>query len=372
MNPLFELEKSGQSVWLDFVSRELMESGTLDRLIRQDGVSGLTSNPTIFEKAISKGADYDEDLSSHKEGDATQIFEDLAVADIRRAADAFGAAFKNTAGSDGYVSIEVSPRLARDTQGTIVEARRLWSKVGRPNVMIKIPGTKEGLPAVRRCIGEGINVNVTLLFSNQRYAEVQEAYFSGIEDFVKKGGDPRKVASVASFFVSRVDTAVDALIQKKLDGARQPSEETALKALLGKTAVANAKLAYRSFKQAFGGARFKGLKAKGAQEQRVLFASTSTKNPAYRDVVYVEELAGPRTVNTMPLETIEAFRDHGRVRSNLEEGVEGAETSLDKLAACGIDLPAVTRSLEEEGVKKFADSYDQLLAVIGSKRKILA
>jgi transaldolase/glucose-6-phosphate isomerase len=372
MNPLFELEKAGQSVWLDFLSRELLDKGLLDKLIRDDGVSGLTSNPTIFEKAISKGADYDEDLRKRSHDEPADVFEDIAVADIRRAADRFRPIYDKTKGRDGFVSIEVSPGKAYDTQATIDEARRLWKKVGRPNVMVKIPGTKQGLPAIRACLGEGININITLLFSNERYAEVVEAYLSGLEDFVSKGGDPAKLASVASFFVSRVDTAVDDVLKRKIAAARQDSEKAALQGLLGKVAIANAKLAYQTFKMLFNGARFKKLQAKGAAPQRVLFASTSTKNPSYRDVMYAEELIGPETVDTMPLETIEAFRDHGRARLSLEEDVDAAKRTIDKLANYQIDLAETTRLLEEEGVKKFVDSYDQLLAGLASKRKVLA
>lgn len=371
MNRLAELKKSGQSVWVDFLSRRLMDSGSLDRMIREDGLSGLTSNPTIFEKAVAGSPDYDADLRAHRSDDPAEAFESIAVADLRRAADKFRPVYDNSLREDGFVSLEVSPHLARDAEATIEAARRLWGSVDRPNLMIKIPGTKPGLSAVRACLASGINVNVTLLFSVKRYAEVQEAFFDGLEARARGGGDVSSVASVASFFVSRVDTAVDALLEEKLRRAGQESERAALKALLGRAAIANAKLAYQRFKVAFNGARFKALEPLGAKPQRVLWASTGAKNPAYRDVVYVEELIGPRTVNTMPVETLDAFRDHGRPRPSLEEDLDAARLAVDKLANYQIDLDRVTDELEADGVKKFVESYDKLLAAVDSKRKAL-
>lgn len=371
MNPLLQLRGQGQSVWLDFISRDLMHSGQLKRLILEDGLSGLTSNPTIFEKAISKGSDYDEDLKSRPDKSPAEVFETIAVSDIQRAADLFRPTYEKSKGEDGYVSIEVSPKLAYDTEETVGEARRLWQRVGRPNVMVKVPGTREGLPAIRKLLGEGININVTLLFSVARYAEVQEAFLSGLEDLAKRGGDLSKIASVASFFVSRVDSDLDPIFEERIQRAGQDSERSVYRNLLGRIAVANAKLAYQKFKVAFKGSRFVALQAKGARVQRVLFGSTSTKNPAYRDVLYIEELVGAQTINTMPLETLEAFRDHGKVRESLTEDLEGARRTIDKLANYQIDFTQVTDRLEKEGVQKFTDSFENLLKSIESKRKVL-
>ena len=354
---LHELSELGQSVWIDSVSREWLRTGELERMMREDAVVGVTSNPTIFQKAMAEGDWYDDQLREvmAETDDPTEIFVRLAAEDIQEACDLLRAVWDGTEGLDGYVSFEVEPGLAYDTEGTIAQAQRFHDLIDRPNLYVKIPATEPGLPAIEEMIARGKSINVTLIFSLQRYAEVAEAYIRGLERLVEGGGDPKPVTSVASFFVSRVDTEAD----KRLDGRDE---------LKGRLAVANAKLAYQRYKEIFSGARWEALAAKGASPQRCLWASTSTKNPEYRDVLYVEELIGPDTVNTMPLETIEAFQDHGEARPTLEEGLDEARALFDELAQAGVDYDDVTRVLEEEGVQKFADSFDELLEGIRAKR----
>ena len=370
-NPLRSLRERGQSVWSDFLSRRFIADGTLKRLVDEDGLAGVTSNPTIFEKAIADGADYDASLKdARRQGglDAVGLYERLAVEDIQRAADVLRPVYESTGGGDGYASLEVSPYIAMESDATIAEARRLAKAVGRDNVMIKVPATEAGLPAIRRLTAEGVKVNITLLFSQTVYEEVVEAYLSGLERFVAAGGDPRRIASVASFFVSRIDVAVDKIIGERLARSRASGEREALSALRGKVAIANAKLAYQRYKRLFAGPRWEKLAARGARVQRVLWASTGTKDPAYSDVLYVEELIGPDTVNTMPPATIDAFRDHGQVRDTLEQNVEEAERIMAALAGFGISIDAVTAKLTEEGVRRFAEDFDKLLAVLERKR----
>ncbi len=361
---LHQLSELGQSVWIDFLSREMLRSGKLARLMEEDAVVGITSNPTIFQKAISEGDAYDEQIRACLEqtDDPREIFWRLAEKDVGDACDVLRPVWDEGHGRDGYVSIEVDPNLAGDTEGTIVEARRLHAEIDRPNLHVKIPATKQGLPAIEEMIASGKNINVTLIFSLQRYEEVAEAYTRGLERLVDSGGDPSRVASVASFFVSRVDTETD----KRLDAIGGHDE------LKGRLAIANAKLAYQRYKKLFSGERWAPLAAKGATSQRCLWASTSTKNPAYRDVMYVEELIGPETVNTLPEETIRAFQDHGEVALTLEQGIDEAERLFGQLAEAGIDYEDVVRVLEEEGVQKFADSFAELLDGISAKRGQLA
>ena len=371
-NPLKTLQEYGQSVWLDFLSRDLFRSGELKRLIAEDGLRGMTSNPSIFEKAIGHGEDYDAqiaELEASGDLDPGTLFERLAVTDIQSAADALRPVYDQTQGRDGYVSIEVSPYLAMQTDATIEEARRLWREIGRDNLMVKIPATKPGLPAIRTMIAEGVNINITLLFSQKVYAEVAEAYISGLEEYVAKGGDPHKVASVASFFVSRIDTMVDEALDKKIAAANDPAEKARLKGLQGKIAIANAKLAYQMYQQIFRDERWQRLAQQGAQTQRLLWASTGTKNKAYSDVLYVEELIGPDTVNTMPPATMEAFRDHGRPRMSLEEDVPAAEAAMSALAKAGISIDEITARLVEDGVRLFAEAADNLYAAVQKKRR---
>jgi transaldolase len=357
---LHRLSALGQSVWIDYLSRDLLHSGGLAQKMEEDAVTGVTSNPTIFQKAISEGSAYDDqmrDLLEHEE-DAKEIFVALAGRDIGEACDLMRKVWDGGLGLRGYVSIEVDPTLAADTVGTIEEARRLHALIDKPNLYVKIPGTKEGLPAIEEMIAAGKSINVTLIFSLERHREVMEAYVRGLERFVEDGGDPTGVASVASYFVSRVDTEAD----KRLDAIGGHDD------LKGRLAVANAKLAYQSWKDVFAGERWAALEAKGASKQWCLWASTSTKNPAYRDVLYVEDLIGPDTVNTMPEETIEAFQDHGEVAVTLEEGIDESKQLFDDLAAAGVDYDDVTRVLEEEGVQKFSDSFAELLGGIRAKR----
>ncbi|MGH2994736.1 MAG: transaldolase [Gaiellaceae bacterium] len=356
---LHQLSALGQSVWIDFLSRDMLRSGELERLMREDAVVGVTSNPTIFQKAISAGDAYDEQLREvlRDERDPKEIFVRLAAKDVGNALDLLRPAWDAGSGKDGYVSIEVDPTLAYDTAATIEEAQRLHELIDRPNLFVKIPATREGLPAIEEMIARGRSINVTLIFSLERYAEVAEAYVRGLERLVEGGGDPRGVASVASFFVSRVDTEAD----RRLDELGGPDE------LKGTLAVANAKLAYQRYKEIFAGERWEALRGKGATPQRCLWASTSTKNPAYRDVLYVEELIGPETVNTMPEETIRAFQEHGRVGPTLEQGADEAQRTLERFAMAGVDYDDVTRTLEREGVEKFADSFAELLGGIRDK-----
>jgi transaldolase/glucose-6-phosphate isomerase len=371
MNPLIALREGGQAVWLDFLARRFLAEGGLKKLIEQDGLAGVTSNPSIFEKAIADSADYDAtlgQLEGQNDLDVVALYERLAIEDIKHAADALRHVFDATERHDGYVSFEVSPYLAMNTEATVVEARRLWQSVGRENVMIKVPATKAGLPAIRQLIGEGINVNITLLFSQKVYEEVVEAYLAGLEHLVAQGGDPSKVASVASFFVSRIDVAVEKLIKECSSG--QNTDNEALTALCGKVAIASAKLAYRRYQRLFSGTRWELLRAKGARTQRLLWASTGTKNPAYSDVLYVEELIAPETVNTMPPATMDAFRDHGKVRVSLEEDVAGAEHIIATLGRFDISLEKITEELVEDGVRLFADAFDKLLGALARKRTV--
>jgi transaldolase len=356
---LHQLSKHGQSVWIDFLSRDLIRSGDLERRMRDDAVVGVTSNPTIFQKAISSGDAYDEQLREvlREERDPKEIFIRLAAKDVGDALDLLRRVWDEGRGRDGYVSIEVDPTLAYDTEATIAEAQRLHELIDRPNLFVKIPATREGLPAIEEMIARGRSINVTLIFGLERYAEVAEAYIRGLERLVEAGGDPSRVASVASFFVSRVDTEAD----RRLEEAGGPKE------LLGTLAIANAKLAYQRYKEIFAGERWEALAARGASAQRCLWASTSTKNPAYRDVMYVEELIGPETVNTMPEETIGAFQGHGRVAPTLVQGIEEAHAIFERFAEAGIDYDDVTRTLEREGVEKFADSFAELLEGIRAK-----
>ena len=367
MDPLLELKRLGQSIWLDNISRGLLNSGELKRLVEQDGISGVTSNPTIFEKAISHGTDYDGAMREliRRGASDSDIYAALTVADIQAATDVLRPVFDATRGDDGYVSIEVSPKLAHDTAGTLADARRLHAAVNRPNLFVKVPATREGIPAIQQLLCEGININITLMFSMEHYEAVAGAYVAALEDRVRQGLPVRNVASVASFFVSRVDTLVDKLLEGKM---RQGSEAAKAAALRGKIAVANSKLVYQRFKEIFGGERFQVLAAQGARVQRVLWASTSTKNPAYSDVLYVETLIGPDTVNTMPDETIVAFRDHGKAAATVGEGLEEARAAFQALAAVSIDMRAVGEQLSVEGVDKFAQSFDKLFGVIADKR----
>jgi len=366
-NPLQQLLDYGQSMWLDYIRRDLFTSGKLKEMIANDGLRGMTSNPSIFEKAIADSSLYDDmlkTLAARKDLDATGRFEQLAIRDIQDAADVLRPVYEQSNFHDGYVSLEVSPYLARKTQETMDEARRLWKAANRDNIMIKVPGTAEGLPAIRQLIGEGININITLLFAQEVYEKVAEAYIAGLEDLGKRGGNLKKMASVASFFISRIDTLIDSMLNDRLKKTTDASQQALLSSLLGKVAIANGKLTYQRYQRIFSGPRWEALAAKGAQTQRVLWASTSTKNPKYRDVIYVEELIGPDTVNTMPLPTIDAFRDHGQLRNSLTEDVAGAQKVMDDLVRAGISINEVTDKLTEDGVKLFADAFDKLLAAV--------
>ena len=366
-NPLKALLEYGQSMWLDYIRRDLITGGGLKKMIEEDGLRGMTSNPSIFEKAIADSSLYDDilkSLASRSDLSATDRFEQIAIRDIQGAADLLRPVYEESKFRDGYVSLEVSPLLALKTQATIEEGRRLWKAVNRENVMIKVPGTAEGLPAIRQLIGEGININVTLLFAQEVYEKVAEAYIAGLEDLAKRGGNLKKMAGVASFFISRIDTLVDSMIDDKLKTTTDAQPQTLLKNLKGKVAIANGKLTYQRYQKIFSGPRWKALADKGAQTQRVLWASTSTKNPAYRDVMYVEELIGPDTVDTMPPATVDAFRDHGRVRNSLTENVPAAQKVMDDLAKAGISMKEVTTKLTSDGVKLFADAFHKLLAAV--------
>jgi transaldolase len=373
-NTILALLAEGQSVWQDDISREMFASGFLRRQIEEVGVRGLTSNPTIFEKAISSGSAYDEDvLRLLREGkDARAIFEAVAVDDLQHALDLFRPIYDESGGRDGFCSIEVSPGAARDPDATRIEARHLWETVARPNLLVKIPGTAEGAVVIEEMLAAGVNINITLLFSIENYERVALAYVSALEQRLAAGQPIDRIASVASFFVSRVDTLVDKLLEEKIASAGSEAERERLRGLMGKAAVANAKLAYVKFKEIFEGPRFAPLREAGAAVQRPLWASTSTKNPAYRDVLYVEELIGPDTVNTMPRPTIQAFLEHGVVRRTVDQGLDQAYQLMDDLAAAGIDMKAVTHQLEDEGIASFAKSFDQLLAGVEGKRERLA
>lgn len=364
MNRLKQLGGAGQAVWLDYIRRDILENGELARRVAEDGVTGVTSNPAIFGEAIGGSDLYDaalrDHLVRHPEADAEELYEVLAFADIRAAADILRPVWEDTEGADGYVSLEVSPHLAHDTEGTLASARDLFRRVDRPNLMIKVPATPAGIPCIETLLAEGIHVNVTLMFSLAHYEAVAGAYLRG----VARAPRPERVASVASFFVSRVDSKVDPL----LTAVGTPEAE----ALLGTVAIDNSKMAYRRFRELFHGDAFADLRRRGVRAQRVLWASTSTKNPAYRDVVYVEQLIGPETVNTMPPQTLEAFRDHGEVRPTLEEGVDEAERRLVRLASLGIDLDRATEELQEEGVEKFSKPFDGLLSTLAAKRGEIA
>jgi len=370
-NPLRTLNSLGQSVWFDYIRRLDVKSGHIKELIDHDGVSGITSNPTIFEKAIAGSNDYDEAIRKLAEaGEETPaIFESLEVEDIRMAADLFRPAYDSTEGRDGFVSIEVAPTLARDTQGTIAEAQRLWREVDRPNILVKVPGTAEGLPAIERLLAEGININITLLFAIERYQEVAMAYLAALEKRAREGKALNRIASVASFFVSRIDTMTDQQLEAKLPGAKSAEETQLLEGLRGKTAVANAKLAYVKFREIFSSARFQALEQQGARVQRMLWASTGTKNPQYSDTLYVETLIGPDTINTMPAATLAAYRDHGQPSARIEEHLDQARTVMQRLAEAGIDLAVITRKLEDQGVESFAKDYQKLLAALAEKRR---
>ncbi len=363
MNPLRQLQAQGQAVWLDYIRRDILLDGSLRRMVEDDGVTGVTSNPAIFQKAIGESELYDsaiqDYLTGEPEGSVEDLYEALVVEDIRLAADILTSVFESTSGRDGFVSLEVSPHLARDAEGTLAEARHLWQRVGRPNLMIKVPATGECVPAIEGLLAEGINVNVTLMFSMAHYEAVAGAYLRGLE----RCESPDRTASVASFFVSRVDTKVDEILENL--GSEAAAQ------LMGKIAIANSKLTYARYQELFEGASFEAMRSRSAVPQRVLWASTSTKNSAYRDVIYVEELVGPNTVNTIPPETLEAFRDHGKVGPTLLEDWSGARRELDELASLGVDLAIATEELQQEGLEKFAMPFDSLLDTLRSKRDSL-
>jgi transaldolase len=372
MNPICALQGFGQSVWLDYLRRSLFSSGEFRRLIAEDGLRGVTSNPSIFEKAIAGSADYVnalQDIERRGDMEPMALYETLAIRDIRDAADLLRPVYERTERADGYASLEVSPYLAHDTTGTIEEARRLWRAVARDNVMIKVPASIEGLPAIRELTSEGINVNITLLFGIERYEAVARAYMEGLSNFVRNGGDPAHVCSVASFFVSRIDTMVDAMIETRLATTADDGLRTTLSALLGTIATANARLAYQRYLALCRTSEWQRLAAKGAHPQRLLWASTSTKNPRYRDVRYVEELIGPATINTITPATLDAFRAHGRLRASLEENIEDSRASIAALERVGISLRDVTDRLLEEGVVLFRKAFDALLSAVDRERR---
>jgi transaldolase len=384
MNPLLQMEALGQSVWLDFTHRAMILDGELQALIKDDGLSGITSNPSIFEKAIDDTHEYDAAIDAlvSQGNDAKSIYEALAVEDLQHAADLFRPTYDRTGGRDGFVSMEVSPHLAHDTAGSVAEARRLWAALDRPNVMVKVPATREGLPAIRQLIGEGININITLLFGLQRYRDVVDAYMGGLEERLQRGQPVGHLASVASFFLSRIDVKIDPRLEQIIKsqgqvsaGAIQAGAEShpvsaleIARHLLGQTAIASAKVAYQIYSQDFGGRRFRALLEHGARTQKLLWASTSTKNPAYPDVKYVEALIGPDTIDTLPLETLNAFRDHGMARPTLEADSLAAHQALADLGKVGINLDEVTQELEVEGVQKFNEAFDKMLAALEKKR----
>jgi transaldolase len=366
-NSLKRLGSLGQSIWLDYIRRDLIASGQLRRLIEEDGLRGMTSNPSIFEKAIVDSHDYDEDIRAMalKGKGAEAIYEALSQGDVESAADQFRPLYDRTDGQDGYVSLEVNPHLAHDTEGTVEEARRLWAALNRPNVLIKVPATADGLPAIQQLISEGISVNVTLLFGLPRYRQVAEAYIAGLEARAAQGKPLKHLASVASFFVSRIDALVDPLIEELI--TQGGKEKDLARKARGQVAIASAKMAYQIYKEVVGGERFRKLAAQGARVQRLLWASTSAKNPDYSDVKYVEALIGPDTVDTIPMETLDAYRDHGKPKARLEQDVEEARSVLGRLHELGIDIDNVTRQLEDEGVEKFNQPFDKLMATLAQR-----
>jgi transaldolase/glucose-6-phosphate isomerase len=368
-NPLVALQEYGQSVWLDYIRRSLITSGELQRLLAEDGLRGVTSNPAIFEKAITGSTDYSDFLKEldAENLEAEPLYERIAIRDIQDAADQLKPLYEETKYRDGYISLEVSPYLARDTEGTLAAAHRLWGEVGRENLMIKVPATPEGIPVIEQLISEGINVNVTLLFSQAAYETVANAYLNGLEKFAASGGDLRRVASVASFFISRIDSLIDSIITARIKGSGSLPEQGLLRSLQGKVAIANAKLTYQRYKELFSGSRWDALAEQGAQTQRVLWASTSTKNPSYRDVIYVEELIGADTVNTIPPATFDAFRDHGKPRASLEEDIEGAHDTMETLERVGISMKDATEKLLDDGVKIFNEAFEKLLKAMDRK-----
>jgi transaldolase/glucose-6-phosphate isomerase len=373
-NPITEVQKFGQSIWYDNIRRGLITSGELEEMVESDGLLGVTSNPSIFEKALAGSTDYDsatKELVSQGAGDAKDIYERLAIGDIQLAADVLEPAYQRTGGRDGFVSMEVSPYLANDTEGTLEEARRLHEAIGRNNVMIKVPATPEGVPAIRQLIGEGININVTLLFAVEVYEAVARAYREGLEILASSGGDLSRVSSVASFFVSRIDALIDRKLCEALDSTRERERRAKLKSLVGKVAIVNAKVAYSLYRELYGEERWKSLAAKGAKPQRLLWASTSTKNPKYAKTLYVDELIGEDTVNTVPTETYLAFRSKGRVHPSLTEKTEEAEEAMRTLAEVGISMEEATNYLLADGVKKFSEAFDKLLSAVERKRQSL-
>lgn len=369
MNATLRLLEFGQSVWYDNIQRSLLKNGALAGMIERGEIRGVTSNPSIFMNAVTKSSDYDESLLPLADSklSAEEVFFTLAIEDIQAATDLFLPLYEQTNGGDGYVSLEISPYLANETASSLAQAKELWQRVSRPNLMIKIPATKAGIPAIVDAIAAGINVNVTLIFSRERYSEVMDAYLKGLEKRVNNGLAINTVASVASFFVSRIDTKVDALLENIIRAGEPKADEA--RQLLGKAAIASARLAYADYKKVFTSDRAESLKKSGAQVQRPLWASTSTKNPAYRDVIYVEELIGADTVNTVPPQTLLAFLDHGQVRASLEENLETAHKTITDLQDLGISMEEVTRELEEEGVKSFSDAFTVLLQAVDSRRK---
>jgi transaldolase / glucose-6-phosphate isomerase len=373
-NPLKALLAFGQSPWMDYIRRDLLTSGSLKKYIDNDGLRGMTSNPSIFEKAITGSDLYSDILTSPdaKKLDAKGLFEKIAIRDVQDACDIFKTVYAESKRRDGYVSLEVSPYLANDTKGTIDEARRLWKSVDRPNVMIKVPATPEGIPAIRQLLEDGLNINITLLFAQSAYEQVAEAFLAALEARIAKGQDISHIASVASFFVSRIDSLIDGKIDEKLKTASGAAQKELLESIHGKIAIANAKLTYKKYQELFGGSRWNALASKGAQTQRLLWASTSTKNPKYRDVLYVEELIGADTVDTIPPATFDAFRDHGKLRNSLTEDVNTARTTMDNLAKAGLSMKEETDKLLLDGVKLFADAFKQLLDATGKSSGVSA